>query len=363
MNVVGIMSGTSLDGVDFVLTKVHRDQMKIEFSDMASTGFPRTLRERLQAAVDHRLTVDTLAELHFDLGRFYAREFQKIQKKKNWSVELMGLHGQTVYHRGSQATLQIGEPSFLAELTGVPVVADFRPSDIAAGGQGAPLAPLFHAAAFSGSANDFAVHNLGGISNLTLFQNRQITLAFDTGPANMPIDFCMQLRTQGRLKYDVGGKLARKGRINDSLVREGLKHPYFKKKAPKSCGREEFGEKWIKALLKNFKKLEDRDLIASITELVAQSIAGAYLQHVKSLPAEIIFCGGGAKNTFLLERVQAHLPEVNVVTSEQRGWSSQAIEGAAFAFLAAARIWEMRLDYGSSTGASRPIQLGKLVEL
>jgi anhydro-N-acetylmuramic acid kinase len=365
IQVVGIMSGTSVDGVDFVLTRVLRkpEGLKVQFVDMASVAFPPPLRMQVLKAADHELTVNALAELHFELGRFYARKLKVIAQKKFWKFDLIGLHGQTVYHKGESATLQIGEPSFLAEALHVPVVSDFRPADIAVGGQGAPLAPAFHQVAFANEGKAFAVHNLGGISNLTFFRHGRMETAFDTGPANMPMDWAVRVLSKGKMRFDPSGKLARKGKVHEPLVAEALQHPYFKKKPPKSCGREEFGEKWLKPILKKYKKLPPADMIASLTEFVARSIARSYREFLSELPIEIILCGGGAKNLSLKERIQSNLPECEVLVTEDRGWPAQAIEGAAFALLASARVWEIPLELEAATGARHPVRLGKVTDL
>lgn len=359
------MSGTSVDGVDFVLVRASRKASgpRVEYVDQASVKFPAPLREKILRAASHHLKVDELAELHFELGRFYSKKLQEIAQKKIWKFDLIGLHGQTVYHRGKAASLQIGESSFLSALFQVPVIADFRSGDVALGGQGAPLAPYFHRVALGTESGTFAIHNLGGISNLTLIKDGKIIRAFDTGPANMPIDLTVQTLSQGKKNFDAGGRLARKGRVDEKFVELGLSHPYLKKKAPKSCGREEFGEIWLRGLLKKFKKLKASNLVASITEVVAVSIAQAYQSQLPAAPTEIILCGGGAKNDFLRERLQKLIPGSRLLVTEQRGWPAQAVEGAAFALLAAARVWEIPVDLTASTGAERPALLGKITDV
>ena len=364
LQVVGIMSGTSLDGVDFVLSQIEHTPTGVhtQFLDMASVAFPKKMRESLLLAASHVLKVDALAELHFALGKFYADQLSLVTGKKSWAFDLIGLHGQTVYHRGKSASLQIGDPSFLSAVLKVPVVSDFRSADIAVNGQGAPLAPFFHEVAFGHTGKSVSIHNLGGISNLSLISDGKIISAFDTGPANMPLDLAMQILTKGKSKFDAGGKLARRGEIQSDLVAAFLRHSYFKKTPPKSCGREEFGEAWLKPLIKKYAK-SPANVLASLTEAVALSISSAYKKFLPDLPSEIIFCGGGSENLFLIERLRAHLAGVEMVTSLERGWPSQAIEGGAFALLAAIRIWEIPLDLSKSTGASVPASLGKVTDL
>ena len=364
LQVVGIMNGTSLDGVDFVLAQIELTPTgpHIQYLDMTSAPFPKKMRESLLGAVSHQLRVNELAELHFSLGRFYAEKLANFAGKKSWAFDLIGLHGQTVYHHGKVASLQIGEPSFLSAKLKVPVVSDFRPADIAVCGQGAPLAPFFHEVAFGHTGKTVSVNNLGGISNLSFIQDGKVISAFDTGPANMPLDLAVQILTKGRSRFDADGKMAKRGEIQKDLVKAFLKHPYFKKSPPKSCGREEFGEKWLRPLIKKFVKKPD-DILASLTEAVAISISQAYLRLLPELPSEIIFCGGGSENKFMIERLKLHLNTVEIVTSAERGWPSQAIEGGAFALLAALRVWEKKLDLLSSTGATSEACLGKLTDL
>lgn len=363
LKVVGVMSGTSLDGVDFVYCRIIKDQMrlrKIKFIDQQFISFPKKIRADLFLAAQNQMTVYQLAELHFDLGRFYAEAFKKILKNKKWSPDLIGLHGQTVYHRSKKATLQIGEASFLSEVSGKPVIHQFRNADITRNGEGAPFAPIFHCAVFANRDHSVSVHNLGGISNLTHLSNSRITFAYDTGPANMPMDIVMQIKL--KKNFDKDGKMASRGNINEKLVKDILKHPYFKKKFPKSCGREEFGKHWVQKILNNHRQLSTMDLLTSITEAVALSIANEYNKMQSLMPKEIYFCGGGAKNKYLLKRIQHHLPTVKVKTVEDKAWPSSAIEGAAFALLAAYRYWGIAVDLRSTTGATSTGFLGQIVQ-
>ncbi len=366
LRVLGIMSGTSLDGVDYVWTRVVREgasSLSISYDRQRSARFPSALRTQLAKAAAHQLKVDELAELHFALGKFYAAALVKIMKDSPMSFDLIGLHGQTVYHRGGVATLQIGEPSFLSHEFSVPVVNNFRPADIVAGGQGAPLAPYFHQVAFGKAGTMVAVHNLGGISNLTLLQGHQFLMGYDTGPANMPMDVFVQKKSKEKKKYDQDGKMARRGKVDEDLLLKALKHPYFRKTAPKSCGREEFGIDWVRKVFAKNPRITLEDGLATLTEIVATSIAREYLEMGAEMPSEIIFCGGGSRNIFLLERIKSHLPQIQIFTSEQKGWPSQSIEGAAFALLAAARVWDIRIDHKHTTGALKPVALGQITAL
>ena len=362
INAIGIMSGTSLDGVDFVWVRVRKNKssLSVSFQKQKAVSFPKALRQELILAASHQLKVDRLTELHFKLGRFYADALQAASRGSKTKVDLIGLHGQTVYHRGGHATLQIGEPSFLAQEFSVPVISNFRPCDIVGGGQGAPLAPYFHQVAFGRKGQRVAVHNLGGISNLTLLNGEKMVMGYDTGPANMPMDLYIQKKTKGRLQFDRDGRGARQGFINIGILQQGLKHSFYKKKAPKSCGREEFGEAWVKSLFANHPKMNLEDGLATLTEIVATSISREYLSMKSKMPTEIVFCGGGSQNKYLIERLRAQLPQIQIFTSAEKGWPAQAIEGAAFALLAAARAWDLKIDHQKTTGAKKPLLLGQI---
>lgn len=359
--VLGIMSGTSIDGADYVLVRINSKQkLKVQFLQMQSFRFPKALKKALSLAAQHQLKTDALALLHHELGRFYARCFKKLPLPMR-QVDLIGLHGQTVFHQAPQATLQIGEPSYLAEASKAPVIADFRVADLALGGQGAPIATLFHDQVFASQKATVAIHNLGGISNLSLLSKGQVLQSFDTGPANMLLDICMRKHTRGKKHFDRNGSVARHGLVDHGLVEKMLRHPYFRKRAPKSCGREEFGEHFYTKFFssRKFTKLEDR--MATLVEFTALSIAHAYKRHVAKVPTDIVFCGGGALNSFLIERIQFHLPKIHIKTCEDHGWPVSSIEGAAFALLAYFRVMEWPSNYPQTTGAKRATSLGKIV--
>lgn len=355
---LGIMNGTSLDGVDYVQIEYNLKTEKIQFSQEKAFAFPAALRKRLMQATQHNLNVAELAELHYDLGRFYAQCYRKLppSMKRN---HVIGLHGQTVYHRGGYATLQIGEGSFLALESATAVIQDFRAADIAASGQGAPLATYFHHFVFARKSKNICIHNLGGISNVTVLKGERVLQSFDTGPANMLLDLHMQ--KSGHKKFDDEGRLARSGRADLDLVNQMLEHKFFKKKPPKSCGREEFGEKFLEQFLKQAKALSTRDRQATLTIFTAISIVEAYIHFVKTTPDEIIFCGGGARNKFLIECIKNFMPEVKIATVDDYGWSLSSIEGAAFALMALKNLLGDKTNLPQTTGARKSVQLGKLI--
>lgn len=356
------MNGTSLDGADFVLVEIDKNNLSCKHLSTSSFAFSKNLKAGLVKAAQHKIFVDQLALLHYELGRFYATCYKKLGDKYK-EVLLIGLHGQTVFHRGAVASLQIGEPSYLSAESNAIVVSDFRAADIALGGQGAPIATFFHTNIFGKDNKTISVHNLGGISNLSLIKNKRLMQGFDTGPANMLIDMAIKIYSNEKKQFDKNGSWARKGKVDLKLVSKMLKHSFFKIKPPKSCGREEFGEIFYKKYKKELHKLDIYDRLATLTDFVAQGIAQAYKKHCTERPEEIIFCGGGAYNTYLLEKIGGYLPGVIIKTTNDYGWPVQSIEGAAFAYLAAARALSINSNIPESTGASRETSLGKITKV
>lgn len=357
--VLGIMSGTSIDAVDYALCEV--DARRIVLRKHWQAAFPATLRRRLHDAAANRSTTYELGQLHHDLGRFYAEHASVRGTPK---AEIAGLHGQTVFHDADRgATLQIGEPSWLAWKLGVPVVSNFRAADLAAGGQGAPLATMFHARVFAERGKHICVNNLGGISNVTSLDwcggSSPRLIAFDTGPANMLIDLAVSRATKGRRRFDRNGAMARRGTLNERLLMHLLKHKFFKVKPPKSTGREVFGEGFLARIMKHAPRVSSSDLVTTLTEFTARSIALNYLLHLPSTPDCVILCGGGAANSGLVAAIRANLP-TEVVTCDSLGWPAQAIEPAAFALLAWMRVKGKPGNFPETTGASRAVLLGQV---
>lgn len=369
LKVVGIMNGTSLDGVDLVLCQIsppkQKTPLKIQLLDFASYAFPEKLRTQLRLASINKLTSWDLARAHHDLGRFYVEALQSISKKQKWKMDLIGLHGQTIFHQPPHATFQIGETSYLATTFQIPVISDFRTNDLALGGQGAPLASQFHFHAFASTnpKQNIALHNLGGISNLTLIGKSGVKCAFDTGPANMLMDLLVQKLTAGKKLFDDKGEWARTGKVHEEKLEKLLSHPFLSKSPPKSCGKEEFGSpEYIQEFLTHTAGLRDEDRIATATEFTAISIAKAYTDFCKPKPTQIILCGGGAKNLFLKQRLQYHMQKVQILTTMDFGWPVETIEGGAFALLASMRWWRIPANLPKTTGARKACLLGKITE-
>jgi anhydro-N-acetylmuramic acid kinase len=329
------MSGTSLDGIDVAVVEIRGK--KTETIAFRSTPYPQAIR----TALLNLTTIAELSRLNFALGELYADAILALREP----VELVGLHGQTVYHEGGKHTLQIGEAAIVAERTGVDVISHFREPDIAAGGQGAPLVPYVDMLLFGRSKKPRAALNIGGIANVTLLPE---AIAFDTGPGNMVIDALVAHMTHGRKRFDRGGNIARAGMVRQDLLKKLLRHPYFKRAAPKSCGREQFGADYVRELVAT--GLPVADLIATAAELTAQTIIDAAGSR------EVIASGGGVHNAFLLERLRASL---SVRTSAEFGIDPDAKEAIAFAILAYQTARRRPGNLPSATGAHHPVILGK----
>jgi anhydro-N-acetylmuramic acid kinase len=292
--------------------------------------------------------------------------------------QLVGLHGQTIYHNPNPknaATVQIGEPAWLAEALRVPVVSNFRAADLAAGGQGAPLAAVFHKFAFAQRGRHICVNNLGGISNITSIDWRNQTetephiTAFDTGPANVLLDLASRHFSRGRRMMDRNGQWAAQGNVHEGLVNGWLRHSFFAIRPPKSTGRELFGEVFLRRVVAEAEGagLNRYDLLASLTTLTARSIAMACEQHLPSLPDRLILTGGGAANAVLQRSIAQELKRISegilVLTSEELGWPLQSIEPAAFALLAWLRMQRRPGNLPQTTGARRAVLLGQISEV
>ncbi|SEA75082.1 anhydro-N-acetylmuramic acid kinase [Variovorax sp. YR216] len=359
---IGLMSGTSMDGVDGVLADFSDGRIAVQ--GYAAAPFPVGLRAELMALNtpgDNELHRAALAGN--GLARAYAGVVHQLIADAGLSpgaVTAIGAHGQTVRHRPGEFdevgyTLQINNPSLLAELTGIPVVADFRSRDVAAGGQGAPLVPGFHRALFARGDQAVAVLNIGGISNLSILPAGEGTvLGFDCGPGNALIDHWCQAHI-GQ-PYDIGGQWAASGRVLPELLARLLGDPYFIKSPPKSTGRDLFNPTWLAAQLGGSEG-DPADVQATLTELTASVCAG-HLKRYGAGSQLLIVCGGGALNHHLLGRLRALLPAVEVVSSVERGLPPQEVEAAAFAWLARSALRGDSGNLASVTGARGPRVLG-----
>ena len=305
------------------------------------------------------------------MGSFFSKALIRTCQKNNIpleTIDLIGSHGQTIYHdpQGKRvgSTLQIGEPSVIARQTGITTVADFRPCDMACGGEGAPLVPFADLILFKHRTKHRIIQNIGGISNLTYLPANATPneiIAFDTGPGNMIIDGLISRFTNKT--YDRNGSFASKGNVCEPLLKEMLKHPYFQKRPPKTCGREAFGNDYCRDLIKktNAQKIQDADLLATVTAFTAITIARAYHRFLPALPDEVILCGGGYKNKTLVRMLGQQLKDVKLLTTNDLGIEADAKEAISFAILAWATIKGIPNNIPSATGAIKPIVLGKIV--
>jgi anhydro-N-acetylmuramic acid kinase len=370
----GIMSGTSLDGIDAVLVEL--SGARVQTLAFHTAPYPAPLREALLAVSNTDTHTRDIARLHFLLPELYAEAFLAACRKarvKPSQVAVLGCHGQTIYHEGRPvpflgrriaSTLQIGDGSVLAARTGVPVVCDFRPADIAAGGQGAPLVPYVDYLLFKDPKLRRVALNIGGIANVTCLPpacKPEEVLAFDTGPGNMVIDQLMTHFTAGRQNFDRDGAFAASGQVHPAIVQQLLEDEYFRLKPPKSCGREQFGPSFVQRLLEF--RLSPEDTVATATYFTAAAIAEGLARFAgaeDNPPDQIIVSGGGVHNKTLLRFLRAELPDSDVARSEVFGIDPDAKEAIAFAILARETLEGRPANLPSATGARRPAVLGKL---
>lgn len=378
MRVAGIMSGTSLDGIDVAIVEIEGRGWNKRVSTVAFDGtpYPRPLREAILAVSNCDTHTAAISRLNFLLGEMYANAVISTCAGAHIpldSVELIGCHGQTIFHEGQPvkvlgrqvaSTLQIGEGSIIAECTGIPVVCDFRPRDMAAGGRGAPLVPYVDYLLFRDRRIGRVALNLGGIGNITAIAPGaapEDVIAFDTGPGNMIIDALTVEHTKGRQTFDRGGSLAAKGEVNQKLLDTLLRDPFYRQPPPKTAGREQYGREFIERLKKNALPL--LDLIATATAFTAATVAAAIDRFVRPrmAPDELIVSGGGAHNPRIMAYLAAFLPGTRVLTSADYGIDVDAKEAIAFAILAY-ETWHRRpSNLPSATGARRAVVLGKII--
>ncbi|HUR88713.1 MAG TPA: anhydro-N-acetylmuramic acid kinase [Ramlibacter sp.] len=354
---IGLMSGTSLDGVDGVLADFGGGQLKVLAHQSAT--FDPTLQGELLALNSpgdneiHRGALAANALMHV-----YADVASRLVKQSAGKVTAIGAHGQTIRHRpqefdGTGYTTQLCNGALLAELTGIDVVCDFRTRDVAAGGQGAPLAPFFHRAMFAKNAETIGVLNIGGISNLTVLDADGTQLGFDCGPGNGLMDAWVQ-QHQGKA-FDDGGKWAASGRADPLLLGKMLAQPYFSKSPPKSTGRDLFNAQWLQQF--GVTSLKAEDVQSTLAELTATACATDASRYGLD---RLIVCGGGALNTHLMNRLRARLPGVDVVASDAAGLPPLQVEATAFAWLARKCILREKLELTSTTGARGARVLGAI---
>lgn len=357
MLAVGLMSGTSADGVTAVLVRF--SGRKVNVLRLQTFPYPSALRRRVLSAAG--LTTPELSRLNFELGDAFAQAAVAIAR--GLRPEVVGSHGQTVWHGPAAKpanTLQLGEPSVIAEAAGVPVVADFRPRDIASGGEGAPLVPAFDEFLYADGPMR-AVQNVGGIGNVSIVGKGKLWSAFDTGPGNGLLDLACRLATGGALSMDKDGRLAARGTADVRTVDRMLRHPYFKRKPPKSLDKDDFGEQFLLRHLGRPRRKTLPDVLATLTMFTARSIAEAYARFSPRRVEEVVVAGGGALNPVLMRELSALLSPVPVLRSDARGIPVMAKEAACFAWLAARAIQGKTNNCPQATGARVRRVLGKII--
>lgn len=379
MKVVGLMSGTSADGVDAALVQIRRKPSGPHVTMLAfhSLPYPRTLQQRvLSASVSG--TVSELCHLNALLGEWFANAALGVIRAAGLrpaDIDLIGSHGQTVQHLphgikdagvgAIRSTLQIAEPAVIAERTGVTTVADFRPRDIAAGGQGAPLTPAIHALLFRHPKRARLIVNLGGISNVTYLPQGtgvEDVQAFDTGPANMVLDGLIAKMTNGKSSMDRDGRLAARGRVDGRVLAKLLAHPYLSQVPPKSTGREAFGLKMIEQLvsMQQARHLPMEDLLATCSRWTAEAV-GTARRWIRGRIDEVIVGGGGVRNRAIMGFLSEVFAPATVSTFESHGWDSKALEAVAFAVLGYHTVMDQYGNVPAVTGAEHPVLLGCIV--
>jgi anhydro-N-acetylmuramic acid kinase len=393
--VIGLMSGTSADGIDAVVAEIFSTRARLTKARVVlhvHTPFPADLRRQIIRVSLHGAVAE-ICELNFSLGEHFARAALKAIKTsrlKPSEIAAIGSHGQTIHHlpnAGFPSTLQIGEPSIIAERTGIKTVADFRVRDMAAGGQGAPLVSFADWALFTDPARPRIVQNIGGIGNLTFLPaaaGLNQVVAFDTGPGNMVIDSLVAKLSRGRHGFDKNGQWASQGRVFEPLLAKMMTHPFLRRSPPKTTGREEFGEDFTRKVIawKTRWRMSNADVVATATMFTALSIAEAYRRFIfPSLKAielsrlQIVLGGGGAKNPTMRRMLQEQLggpgppsrspnqPAVSheILTHEDFGIANAAKEALAFAILAHETLHNRPSNVPNATGGRRAVVLGKII--
>jgi anhydro-N-acetylmuramic acid kinase len=381
MIVAGVMSGTSADGINVALVRVTSSRGRagtpaLRFLAHAEYPYPKQVRQAVLAAMNStKARVSDLARLNFLLAELYADAILTTQRRFHLNAELVGCHGQTLYHqgeatrflgRGLAVTWQTGEGAVVAARLGVPVVSDFRPADMAVGGKGAPLVPFLDFLLYRDKRVGRIVQNIGGIANFTAIPAgataTQVS-AFDTGPGNMVIDAVTQ-SLFGK-PYDRDGRISGSGAVLDPVIRDVLRSPFFRRKPPKTAGREEFGREFAQEFIRRCGRVDKRDVVATAAALTARSIADALRRFVVRRTGsyqDFIVSGGGASNPTLMAMLANELGRLGlqIRSSDEFGLPSEAKEAAAFALMAFQTWNRQPSNVPSATGATRPAILGKI---
>ena len=373
----GLMSGTSVNAVDCAICSISGHGIpapgnpgaKVELLGFTSVPFPAALRARVTDQA--QLNARAIAELNQEVGELFGLACLKALKSaglKTSALDLIGSHGQTIYHHSGikghrVATLQIGDGDIIAERLGVPVVSDFRPRDIACGGEGAPLTPYADAVLFARHYAKVGIINIGGISNLTLLnKDKRLIVGFDLGPGNAPLDRLTRIVSKGRAAFDSDGKLARGAKIDLNLLKSLIRADKFiKRKPPKSTGTEMYGDLFVQRAIKEYGRA-NKDLLATMTAFVGYAIAYGISHHIKrsQLPDIVYVAGGGCRNQFLMELLEGLLDPLVVAVSDDFGIPAEAREALSFAILANDLVCGEQTSIKTVTGARHDARLGKI---
>jgi len=377
MWIVGLMSGTSADGIDAALCEISGEppSLTARFEQALMYPYPDGFQQRiLDGCLPEHSRVDTLCQLNFDMGELFAKAALAVIEaagKRPEDIDLIGSHGQTVWHMVQpdgqvSATLQISEASVIAERTGITTISNFRPRDIAAGGQGAPLTGYADWLLLRHPTEWRAIQNIGGMGNVTflppLSDTTSLPKAFDTGPGNALIDSAVSLLSNGKRAYDKDAEMARRGRIDEEWLQALLSHPYYRAQPPKTTGRELFGAAMARQLIDeaHAKGLDDDSILSTLTILTAQSIADAYRDYAPAPVTEVILGGGGRHNPLIVDMLMGLLAPAKVLTHEDLGLDSDNKEALVFALLAH-ETWHGRPgNYTPLTGARKSVVLGQI---
>lgn len=375
MYAVGLMSGTSLDGIDAALVEIDDfgKKTKIKLIEFITTSIPLDVKDEIKRACsEEQSSVDLICSLNFKLGYLFAEATKNVCNKAGITLEnldFIASHGQTIYHLPKSrdsfipSTLQIGEPAIIAYETGVKVVSNFRVMDMASGGEGAPLVPYSEYIIYGSDEENIALQNIGGIGNVTVIPKGgdiNSIFAFDTGPGNMIIDeVCQKLF---KLNYDEDGKIAANGEIQNDILDDLMSHSYINAFPPKTTGREEFGQQFVDELLKKYNNKKPEDILSTVTMFTAKSIAVNYKNFImnKVNLNKVIIGGGGAHNKTLLSYLKNELPNVSIVTQDDIGLSSDAKEAIAFVILGNETLNNNFSNVPSATGAKEKVILGNI---
>lgn len=370
---IGLMSGTSLDGIDVVLAEIENVSLetKVKVLKQKTYPFKEKLVHKIKSAMDDKQSNSKLlCSLNVELGYLFGEavlSFYKDENIRKEDIAFIASHGQTIYHipiddnENYRSSLQLGDGAMISELCETTVVSDFRLADIASGGQGAPLVPYADYILFYNPKVSRAVHNIGGIANMTYLKKSSSldnVIAFDSGPGNMMIDTACQVLFNK--PYDKNGAIAYSGQLIQAMYQEVMAHPYFKQKYPKSTGREMFGQLFTTKLLEKYHAFKDEDIVHTLTMITVDTMIDSYEKLINEPLDELILCGGGALNVFIKEKLTENMKNTKVLTLEELGYSSEYKEALAFIILANQTLNHLPSNVKSATGAKEYKILGKI---